>query len=127
MASLQTIEQQRAKHELEEVNAWKGKGASDQKELLSYVTGIPAMILMSGFGQNCAFYKANKKGNHAEVLNALENWLQKGDLMAFITESSAQDYRLAQAESLAYLNWLKKFAKAYLKDDSEGANHVATA
>ncbi len=114
--SLQTISQQRAKHALAQVQSWAEKNASDQKELKSYATGMPAMILMSGFGQTCAFYKS-KGGNHAVVLHALQDWLDKGDMIQYITHSSAQEYQLAQAESLEYLNWLKKFAKAYLQGD----------
>lgn len=128
MANLQTIEQDRAKHALNAVKKWEREMENDSeskpKELRSYIVGMPAMILMSGFGQTCAFYKS-KKGNHAEVLNVLEDWLDDGDLMEFITSSSAQAYQLAQAESLAYLNWLKKFAKAYLAD--EEASHESSA
>jgi len=115
---MQTIEQERAKHALDAVKKWEGKGASEQKELKSYVVAMPAMILMSGFGQTCAFYKS-KGGSHEEVLKVLEAWLKHGDLMAFITQSSAQDYQLVQAESLAYLNWLKKFVRAYLQGDDD--------
>jgi len=122
-STLQTVEQERAKHALDAVQDWAEKDKSDQKELKSYVVGMPAMILMSGFGQTCAFYKSNKKENHELVLDALQNWLAKGDLMSFITQSSTQSYQLAQAESLAYLNWLKKFARAYL----EGGDDDATA
>ena len=112
--SLQTISQKRAKHALAAVEGWKHKGDSDQKELKSYVVGMPAMILMSGFGQTCAFYKSNKKENHEVILQALQDWLRKGDLITFITQASSQEYQLAEAESLEYLNWLKKFARAYL-------------
>ncbi len=116
--SLQTISQERAKHALAAVEGWaKNKDASNQKELKSYVVGMPAMILMSGFGQTCAFYKGNNKGNHEVVLQALQDWLQKGDLITFITQASAQEYQLAEAESLEYLNWLKKFSRAYLQGD----------
>jgi len=114
--SLQIISQERARHALVAVNSWKDKDASDQKELKSYVVGMPAMILMSGFGQTCAFYKS-KGGNHQEVLQALQDWLNKGDIISFITQSSAHEYQLAEAESLEYMNWLKKFAKAYLQGD----------
>jgi len=123
--SLQTIEQERAKHALAAVLKWIDD-KKDQKELRTYVVGMPAMILMSGFGQTCAFYKS-KGDNHALVLDVLEDWLKKGDLMGLITQSSAQDYQLVQAESLAYLNWLKKFAKAYLKDDTKEVGDVATS
>ncbi len=115
--SLQTISQERAKHALAAVKDWEDKSPSDQKELKSYVVSMPAMILMSGFGQTCAFYKGNNKGNHEVVLQALQAWLNKGDIISFITKASAQEYQLAEAESLEYLNWLKKFAKAYLKGD----------
>ncbi len=115
---LQTIEQERAKHALHAVNTWLVQGKEDQKELKSYVVGMPAMILMSGFGQTCAFYKS-KGGNHEQILDVLTGWLKKDDLMKFITHSSAQEYQLAQAESLAWLNWLKNFARAYLKGDDD--------
>ena len=114
--SLQTISQERAKHALAAVKGWEDKSPSDQKELKSYVVSMPAMILMSGFGQTCAFYKSKGK-NHEVVLQALQDWLNKGDIISFITKASAQEYQLAEAESLEYLNWLKKFAKAYLKGD----------
>ncbi len=112
--SLQTISQQRAKHALAQVQSWTD--VTQHKELKSYTVGMPAMILMSGFGQTCAFYKS-KSGNHAVVLHALQGWLDKVDMIQYITHSSAQEYQLAQAESLEYLNWLKKFAKAYLQGD----------
>ena len=114
--SLQTISQERAKHALAAVKGWEDKSSSDQKELKSYVVSMPAMILMSGFGQTCAFYKSKGK-NHEVVLQALQVWLNKGDIISFITQSSAQEYQLAEAEALEYLSWLKKFARAYLKGD----------
>jgi len=117
--SLQNMSQQRAKHALAAVQGWTHKDASDQKDLSNFVVKMPAMVLMSGFGQTCAFYKSNKKDNHAEVLKVLESWLGHGDIMTFITQSSATEYQIAQAESLEYLNWLKKFAKAYLKGDDD--------
>jgi len=119
-SSLQTIEQERAKHALDTVQSWSGKEPKDQKELKSYIVGMPAMILMSGFGQTCAFYKSKGK-NHEVALQGLQDWLAKGDLMAFITQSNAQSYQLVEAETLAYLNWLKKFARAYLEGEADDA------
>jgi CRISPR-associated protein Cmr5 len=87
------------------------------------------MILMNGFGQACAFYSANKKPEHQDVLKAVEEWLkkedrpfygQKGDIVRCITQCDMPRYRLAQVEALAYLDWLKKFAKAFLKSDEQG-------
>jgi len=113
--NLQTISQQRAQHALRQVRRWTENEANDQSALKSYVAGMPAMILMSGFGQTCAFYKS-KGGNHEVVLQALQDGLGKGELIHFITQSSAQEYQLAEAEALEYLNWLKKFANAYLQE-----------
>jgi len=121
--SIQTIAQQRAKHALKSVTpTWQALAEKDQKELKSYVVGFPAMILMSGFGQTCAFYKS-KGGNHDKALAVLADWLKQqkvfssDDIMHEIVHCDAKKYQLAQAESLEYLNWLKKFTKAYLQED----------
>jgi|GEM_PF-437184 len=133
-AQLQTISQQRANHALESIQNSKGL---NEGKLKSYIVGMPAMILMSGFGQTCAFYvskaelskeKSKRKDEHKayeKVIEILWDWLKEHvsafsnepDLMTAITHVSAKDYQLAEAESLEYLNWLKKFAKAYLQGD----------
>ena len=119
---MQMVSQERARHALGQVKGWQGEGDSAQKELLSYVTGMGPMMLMSGFGQTCAFY-LSKGGNHARVLNAVGEWLgpdhaavfASGRLLDEIVDCDAHVYQLAQAEALEYLDWLKKFARAYLK------------
>lgn len=113
--SLQTIEQQRAKHALK----WASEGMVS-KETLSAASGFPAMILMNGLGQAAAFYKS-KGGEQGKLYGLLSDWLcSKGkpyqtsrDLLTGITEQDMHTYRVAQAEALAYLQWVKKFAKAY--------------
>jgi len=120
--SLQTISQQRAKHALHEVKACKEKNG--EGEILRYIIAMPAMILMSGFGQTCAFYQS-KTDAHQRVLDMLASWLKqqsvfaKQGIMDGIVHSDAKTYQLAQTESLEYLNWLKKFARAYLVGDSD--------
>jgi len=131
---LQTISQQRAKHALESIQNSEGL---NEGKLKSYIVGMPAMILMSGFGQSCAFYvskaelkkeESKRKDEHKayeRVIEILWSWLKEhvdafrkdSDLMTEITKVTAKDYQLAETESLEYLNWLKKFAKAYLKDE----------
>ncbi|RMD65725.1 type III-B CRISPR module-associated protein Cmr5 [Candidatus Parcubacteria bacterium] len=124
--------QKRAAHALAKVNEWRNKEEGDQKEILAYVNSFGPMILMSGFGQTCAFY-LSKGGNHASVLDALADWLgpehasvfPSDQIMEQIVDCSARTYQLAQAEALAYLDWLKKFARAYLKGEEE--NNGASA
>ena len=116
--AMQSIEQQRAKAAL----AWANKGVDDKA--LSAAVAMPAMILMNGLGQTAAFYKS--KGGAQEVLYVLlSDWLKKNvksyankkDLLDGITQCDAKDYRAAQVEALAYLQWVKKFAKAYAKGE----------
>ncbi len=93
--SLQTISQARAKHALAAVRSWEGKERQIQKELKAHVTGMGPMMLMSGFGQTCAFYKS-KGSNHDVVLQVLQDWLGKGDVIRFITESPAGSISLSR-------------------------------
>ena len=129
MASQQTIQQQRAKHALNAVQAHAG--LAYQGELRSYLQALPAMIHMNGLGQAAAFYrgKAAGKGNKALAYQAgyqlLSDWLcapgqvyaGHGDLLSAITATDMHRYRLAQAEAQAYLDWVKKFAAAFLSTE----------
>lgn len=116
--AMQSIEQERAKAAL----AWAEKGVDN--ETLSAANSMPAMILMNGLGQTAAFYKS-KGGKQAELYTLLSDWLkqrgkpyaEKKDLLDGITNSDAKAYRAAQVEALAYLQWVKKFAKAYSQGD----------
>jgi CRISPR-associated protein Cmr5 len=130
---MQTIQQRRAADALMHVNEVKGKSFADRFKV--YVQGMPAMIHMSGLGQTAAFYKSKSNGSddsdkaYGEVYEIISKWLtgagvvyqssgsQAGaDLLEQITQESMQKYRLAEAETLAYLEWLKKFAEAFIKD-----------
>jgi CRISPR-associated protein Cmr5 len=124
-SSIQTLAQKRAKHALDQIEGMKPK---DDGHLCAHIAGFPAMILMSGFGQACAFYLSKGNTTNGKLMKlpylALESWLTSthrpysvhpGQLMYGITQSDSATYRLAEAEALAYLDWLKKFAKAFLK------------
>lgn len=130
----QTLEQRRAKHALDKINARKGQNYGNY---VSYVSGLPATILMNGLGQACATLLSQKgtKG-HKELYDDLQSWLCSNDaaapygipcpnehadtrLMDRITSSEASAYYRAQAEALAYLVWLKKLAKAFLEQGGE--------
>lgn len=118
--SLQSIEQQRAKHALEWAkNLGKNGGIND--ELLSATRKMAPMILMNGLGQTVAFYRSKNSGEHEKLYKFLSGWLVKEgkpyqnqqDLLDGITEEDAAVYRAAQAEALALLKWGQKFIKAY--------------
>lgn len=136
---MQTIQQQRAKYALEKVNE-AAKDKSIHKEYKSYASSLPAMIHMNGLGQAAAFFKS--KGNsspaHAALYAVLSNWLCSHDddlkkkqempkqpyvgcanLLEGITTKDVHTYRLAQAEAQALMDWVKKFAKAFMTDGDD--------
>ena len=91
---------------------------------------------MGGLGQAAATLlasaklgKANRSADNCAyetLYRHLSGWLCRNedgvpyggasDLMTAITEGSEDAYIHAQAEAMAYLEWLKKFSNAYLKD-----------
>ncbi len=131
--SRKTIAQLRAGHALgivcgtKDNPGFKGKSVASQKKLNSYIAGFGPMILMNGFGQACAFYLSSKEKEHQDVYKAMGEWLARRerpyegqqDLMQAIVDNGASTYRLAQAEALAYLDWLKKFGKAFLNGEDK--------
>lgn len=96
----------------------------NQKEYRSYAASLPAMIHTNGLGQTAVFFKS-KGGTHEQLYQLLSDWLSKEDqpfagqdLLQGITSNNMQTYRLAQAEAQALMDWVKKFAKAYMdKED----------
>lgn len=122
--SAQTLQQERAKYALRQVEKAVADKKIDQKDFKSYASGLPAMILMNGLGQAAATYRSKGDHTHSQLYDLLSGWLcganqpyaGKDDLLKGITECNMQTYRIAQAEALMLLDWVKKFAKAYMKD-----------
>jgi CRISPR-associated protein Cmr5 len=120
---MQTLQQQRAKFALERVQRAANDSKVNQKEYKSHASALPAMIHINGLGQAAAFYKS-KGDTHKLLYDLLSEWLTKPnqpyagktDLITGITEENMHDYRLAQAEAQALMDWVKKFAKAYMED-----------
>lgn len=123
---MQTMQQKRAQYALQGVKEAAQKYKENKaflKEYKSYAAAFPAMIHMNGLGQAAAFYRS-KGGTHQELYKLLSGWLcQEGqpfpekDLLEGITSSDMHAYRLAQAEAQALMDWVKKFAKAYMADE----------
>lgn len=126
MTQTLTRDQLRAQHALRRVQSVPKKF---QSEYLSYANSLPANIVMNGLGQAFAMLLAQAKGESAEkdahrlLYDHLHNWLCQGeqavypdqaDLVEAVIGSGQRLYIRAQAEALAYLEWLKKFAQAYL-------------
>ena len=123
-----TIQQQRAKYDLERVQDLANKlKADEQKEFISYASGLPAMIHMNGLGQALAFckLKAKDRGSYLQLYLLVSDWLcqpgqpyqDKDNVLEGITQCDQAHYQLAQAEALVLMSWIKKFAKAFLVED----------
>ena len=116
----QTLGQQRAEFALEELAAVEGE---DQEKFAKLTAGLPAMILQNGFGQALAFLMAKGKGHHNSAFDIMKKWLvqqdilQAGDtkeILKAISKMDQTDYLRAQTETLAMLEWLKRYANAEL-------------
>jgi CRISPR-associated protein Cmr5 len=125
--SIQTQEQKRAQSALTWIQTQAKTDVSLQKEIKSWASQFPLMIHTNGIGQACAFFKSRNNVAGAKLLYAhLNDWLAnemkshyqgKKDLMDVIVACNQQQYRLIQAESLAYLQWVKQLSKAYLQGE----------
>jgi CRISPR-associated protein Cmr5 len=121
---MQTLQQLRAKKALESISNLQQH--PDASQLVSRASELPFMIHANGLGQAAAFFKSKKdKDGYGEMYRVLNKWMvRKGgifagkqDLMVAITECDLHTYRVAQAEAMQYMDWVKKFAKAYLSKD----------
>ena len=135
-----SLAQKRAAHALACVK--KLAKDNDYGNYVSYVKSLPAAILMSGLGQALAMEKAggSKDHGHKWLYRHMNGWLcnepidgvnapgwengpytDKSDVLEAIVSHDEAAYIRAQAEALEYLEWLKKFAVAQLREN-EGAD-----
>ena len=140
MKGRRSLAQIRARHALETVQQIAGKSHTWESNYLSYVKALPATIIMTGLGQALAMEKAqgNKpKGKendvskgHSKLYAHLGDWLchkwrstenqqAPTDILQAIVNGNEAQYIHAQAEGMAYLEWLKKFAVAHLVDKDD--------
>ncbi|MDY6822368.1 MAG: type III-B CRISPR module-associated protein Cmr5 [Thermodesulfobacteriota bacterium] len=125
---MRTLGQKRAAFALEKVT---GMAAETKERFEPFSAGAPSMILQNGFGQALAFWLSKGKGEHMAMFNIVQEWLtyQKEDVKndfvqpnddsptAFIKAISGmpqQEYLTAQKETLALIEWVKRYAKAGL-------------
>lgn len=119
-----TLGQERAAYCLKQLAELDDKIRADFKPLSA---GLPAMILQNGFGQTLAFLvakaKDNQSGKHMTAFNIIVGWLVEQNLleadrpagMLFkISEMEQTKYLHGQKETLAMLEWLKRYANANL-------------
>jgi CRISPR-associated protein Cmr5 len=131
----QTLEQKRAKHALDQIYKLKDNNPGNYGR---YVKALPASILMNGLGQALATERAAKNDQaHLKLAEHVADWLLSEEahtkyrkqtegeapkldpaqqLLRQIVEGEQDAYVWAQAEAMAYVTWLKKFAVAFLPE-----------
>ena len=126
-----TLEQLRAADALNKVKVLEAlKDQVDFKDKYAQVVvSFPSAVIMNGLGQAVATLLAS--GTEAEKLlyEHLQGWLCRssvkapfpngGSLIQSIVENERKAYVQAQVEALVWLEWLKKFAVAFLKNRKE--------
>ena len=131
---MRTLGQKRAEFALRRVlEATAGLDKKSKEEFANFTAGAPSMILQNGFGQALAFWFSKGKDNvkYMTLFRIIMDWLSydnRNDIKnnfvpktekpsEFLEELSKMDqkkYLTAQKESLALLEWIKRFAKADL-------------
>jgi len=123
-----TIDQQRAAHALESIRKLADSDGPPG-HYVSYVSALPAVIVTNGLGQALATELAKAKGNgsdpHYLLYTHIADWLSQqvdklegeaDTLIDRLMDNDQEVYLRAQIETMAYLHWLKQFARAYLEE-----------
>ncbi|HAY23164.1 MAG TPA: type III-B CRISPR module-associated protein Cmr5 [Desulfobacterales bacterium] len=118
-----TLAQERSAFALVEVSQIRSE---TKKEFLSLVQGLPAMILQNGFGQALSFLLAKNNQQHRDAFRIIARWLEKRGIltttenvqvMNSISNFDQQLYLQSQRETLALLEWVKRYAKAFFEGE----------
>lgn len=129
-ATQPTLDQKRAADALQKIRSLAATNKAGH--YVSYVSSLPATIVMNGLGQALATLLAKagrkkdpKRDPHYFLYDHVASWLAAqlpelgGDtdgLIDRLMENGQDVYVHSQAEAMAYLNWLKQFARAYLHE-----------
>ncbi len=135
-SSIRTLEQNRAEQAWNDVQKVVNDNR-DPKAYKSLVKSAPAFILTNGLLQTLAFYQSKRNSNaHKYLLDHLSGWVLKqlqlgpeanalsttsGDnkLAQLLRSGNSSRLRLATQESLAYLQWLRRFADAQIEGEEQ--------
>lgn len=115
---MRTLGQERAEFALKRVLDVKGVEKFD-----SLAAGAPSQILQNGFGQTLAFWVSKNDEKYKKLFNIVKDWLTKKefvthcekdkDFIIAISKLEQHQYLAAQKETIALLEWVKRYAKAF--------------
>ena len=142
LTTLKEIEQGRATYAFKVV---QGVNDSLKKEYKSATKKFPVLIKTNGLGQSLAFLKSKggeidkktgeKKINaHDKLYKHIGDWLQTedtkglvktGELVEQVIKLESHAYRQVTVETLALLNWMRRFVDGLMKNVGETENNDA--
>ncbi len=133
------LSRRRAKHALDAIKSLEGRPGADK--YASYAKNLPAVIRANGLGQALAMLRSRAKADsdsgqggaspaaYQALYDHLEGWFRSSQcprelslpddarLLETAIEASQSKYLLYQTEASLYVEWLKKFANAFLKEE----------
>ena len=136
---MRMLEQRRADDAMSCVKQLSERSQEFKKLYRSYTDRLGPAIVMNGLGQALATERAaagiklesDREKAHKKLYDNLQNWLCRkdggvyptsSDLLKAIMEEDESHYLRAQAETLAWLEWHKKFCRASLPKGDGGAD-----
>ena len=122
------IEQGRATYAFAKVDSVSKNGSDNLKK--TYKTAakkLPVLIKTNGLGQSLAFIK-KRNGGYDKLYEQVGEWLQtedtqglvpQGELVEQVIQLESPAYRQVTVETLALLNWVRRFVDGLMKDVEE--------
>lgn len=130
---MRTKEQKRSEYALKKIGVF---GTEVSKDDASFLVSMPTMILTNGIGQTLAFLLSKKptksskidSDKHMRAFRMIKDWLTdnkeglgqlrgfKGNEKQFLESISRLDqkeYLKVQQETLSFLSWVKRYARAF--------------
>ena len=131
--TLKGIELGRAKYAFDAVNGISQNCSDDlKKKYKTAAKKLPVLIKTNGLGQTLAFVKSKgekeqkkEKNGYDKLYDQIGNWLQtedakrlvpQGELVEQVIQLQSPAYRQVTVETLALLNWIRRFVDGLMKD-----------
>lgn len=126
--SIHTLEQGRAKFAYDSVNEIDQDANADlKKKYKSGAKKLPLLIKTNGLGQTLAFINNRDSGNE-KLYGMIGEWLNHKQLVTLdgginlvdaVINKPSNEYRQITTETLALLNWVRRFVDGLMKDVEE--------
>jgi len=126
--NIRTLEQGRAKFAYDSVNEIAQDASADlKKKYKSGAKKLPVLIKTNGLGQTLAFINKRDSGNE-KLYDMIGEWLNHKQLVRLdgginlvdaVINKPSNEYRRITTETLALLNWVRRFVDGLMKDVEE--------